>query len=284
MLNASQNPITFRLTHFSLFPYWCDLLQFTITTKSGNSVSVQADRCGGDTSYAKVEKDGEEVFRHSMPDDDDKAMVAELEKKYPGAMVSAWKSQTDTRWRGDWRVFRCLILAFRLLALLFLARPRLHYRQGTCLRPLCHGQGSDWCCYHWYRGGYLEGCRILDAHHSGTIVVKHKSQQEIYLALLCVLVAKTSSFRTLVTVSASTVVAMPWIVVRPWFSSTTGSSSSSSSRCVVGRFMSIISMPILTTTIDWQRRGYHLSTSDLCFCFMAVVWIVVKKAKRRLTG
>jgi hypothetical protein len=64
-----------------------DKIKFTITTKSGKSVSVQADRCGGDTSYAMVEKDGKEVFRHSMPDDDDKAMVAELEKKYPGAMV-----------------------------------------------------------------------------------------------------------------------------------------------------------------------------------------------------
>ena len=58
-------------------------------------MSVQADRCGGDTSYAKVEKDGKEVFRHSMPDDDDKAMVAELEKKYPGAMPYFFSQDPD---------------------------------------------------------------------------------------------------------------------------------------------------------------------------------------------
>ena len=64
-----------------------DKIKFTITTKSGNTVSVQADRCGGDTSYAKVEQDGVEVFRHSMPDEDDKANVTILENEYPGAMV-----------------------------------------------------------------------------------------------------------------------------------------------------------------------------------------------------
>lgn len=65
-----------------------DKVKFTIKTKSGKEVSVQADRCGGDTSYAKVEKDGQEVFRHSMPDEEDKANVSVLEKEYPGAMVS----------------------------------------------------------------------------------------------------------------------------------------------------------------------------------------------------
>ena len=65
-----------------------DRIKFTITTKTGQTVSVQADRCGGDTSYAKVEdKEGNEVFRHSMPDEDDKANVAVLEQEYPGAMV-----------------------------------------------------------------------------------------------------------------------------------------------------------------------------------------------------
>jgi len=64
-----------------------DKIKFTIKTKTGKEVSVQADRCGGDTSYAKVEKDGKEVFRHSMPDEEDKANVSVLEKEYPGAMV-----------------------------------------------------------------------------------------------------------------------------------------------------------------------------------------------------
>jgi hypothetical protein len=64
-----------------------DKIKFTIKTKTGKEVSVQADRCGGNTSYAKVEKGGSEVFRHEMPDEEDKAHVAALEKEYPGAMV-----------------------------------------------------------------------------------------------------------------------------------------------------------------------------------------------------
>jgi predicted dehydrogenase len=66
-----------------------DKIKFTITTKTGQSVSVQADRCGGDTSYAKVTDatSGKEVFRHSMPDEEDEAMVAKLQAQYPGAMV-----------------------------------------------------------------------------------------------------------------------------------------------------------------------------------------------------
>mmetsp|Transcript_17935 Transcript_17935/g.36133 ORF Transcript_17935/g.36133 Transcript_17935/m.36133 type:complete len:233 (-) Transcript_17935:223-921(-) len=72
-----------------------DKIKFTITTKSGKSVSVQADRCGGDTSYAKVEQDGKEVFRHSMPDEEDKAMVKALEAKYPGAMPYFFSQDPD---------------------------------------------------------------------------------------------------------------------------------------------------------------------------------------------
>jgi predicted dehydrogenase len=63
-----------------------DKIKFTLKTKSGKQVSVAADRCGGNTSYAKVEKDGKEVFRHEMPDDEDQANVKSLEKEYPGAM------------------------------------------------------------------------------------------------------------------------------------------------------------------------------------------------------
>jgi len=72
-----------------------DKVKFTITTKSGKSVSVQADRCGGDTSFAKVEVDGKEVFRHSMPDEEDKANVSVLEKKYPGAMPYFFSQDPD---------------------------------------------------------------------------------------------------------------------------------------------------------------------------------------------
>merc|ERR1719361_3163886 len=41
-----------------------DKIKFSITTKSGTTVSVQADRCGGTDSYAFVEDEsGNEVFR-----------------------------------------------------------------------------------------------------------------------------------------------------------------------------------------------------------------------------
>ncbi|GKY98819.1 hypothetical protein MPSEU_000838000 [Mayamaea pseudoterrestris] len=61
-------------------------IKFTIKTKTGKEVSVAADRCGGNTSYATVEIDGKEVFRHEMPDEEDMANVKQLEAEYPGAM------------------------------------------------------------------------------------------------------------------------------------------------------------------------------------------------------
>ena len=73
-----------------------DRVKFTIKTKTGKEVSVQADRCGGDTSYAMVTNaDGKELFRHSMPDEDDKANVAVLEAKYPGAMPYFFSQDPD---------------------------------------------------------------------------------------------------------------------------------------------------------------------------------------------
>merc|ERR1712241_813831 len=73
-----------------------DKAKFTIKTKTGKEVSVQADRCGGDTSYAMVSNaKGEELFRHSMPDEDDKANVSVLEEKYPGAMPYLFSQDPD---------------------------------------------------------------------------------------------------------------------------------------------------------------------------------------------
>jgi predicted dehydrogenase len=89
-LQTLQGPSGNEFTDF-------DKIKFTITTKSGKSVSVQADRCGGDTSYAMVQIDGQEVFRHSMPDDEDKAQVAVLEAKYPGAMPYFFSQDPDYR-------------------------------------------------------------------------------------------------------------------------------------------------------------------------------------------
>ena len=51
-----------------------DKIKFTIKTKTGKEVSVAADRCGGNVSYATVsDKDGNEVFRWNMPDEEDEA-------------------------------------------------------------------------------------------------------------------------------------------------------------------------------------------------------------------
>ena len=73
-----------------------DKAKFTIKTKTGKEVSVQADRCGGDTSYAMVsDVSGAEVFRHSMPDDEDEANVSVLEAKYPGAMPYFFSQDPD---------------------------------------------------------------------------------------------------------------------------------------------------------------------------------------------
>lgn len=73
-----------------------DKIKFTIKTKTGKEVSVQADRCGGDTSYANVtDASGNEVFRHSMPDEEDLANVSVLQAKYPGAMPYFFSQDPD---------------------------------------------------------------------------------------------------------------------------------------------------------------------------------------------
>ena len=73
-----------------------DKAKFTIRTKSGKAVSVQADRCGGDVSYAMVsDAAGKELFRHSMPDEEDKSNVSVLEAKYPGAMPYFFSQDPD---------------------------------------------------------------------------------------------------------------------------------------------------------------------------------------------
>ena len=73
-----------------------DKIKFTIKTKTGKEVSVQADRCGGTDSYATVtDAKGDEVFRYYMPDDDDKAHVKELQAKYPTAMPYFFTQDPD---------------------------------------------------------------------------------------------------------------------------------------------------------------------------------------------
>lgn len=73
-----------------------DKIKFTIKTKTGGQVSVQADRCGGTDSFATVsDGSGEEVFRYYMPDEEDKAHVKELEAKYPTAMPYFFTQDPD---------------------------------------------------------------------------------------------------------------------------------------------------------------------------------------------
>jgi hypothetical protein len=73
-----------------------DKIKFTIKTKTGNEVSVQADRCGGTDSFATVtDKTGKEVFRYYMPDDEDKSHVKMLQAKYPTAMPYFFTQDPD---------------------------------------------------------------------------------------------------------------------------------------------------------------------------------------------
>jgi predicted dehydrogenase len=73
-----------------------DKIKFTITTKTGKTVSVQADRCGGEDSFATVtDGEGKEVFRYYMPDEEDKKLVAELKEKYPTAMPYFFTQDPD---------------------------------------------------------------------------------------------------------------------------------------------------------------------------------------------
>ena len=62
---------------------------FTVTTKDGKTVTVNADRCGsseGGDSKAIVVVDGKEVFRTMTPDDDLKKIVEQKAKEDPEMM------------------------------------------------------------------------------------------------------------------------------------------------------------------------------------------------------
>mmetsp|Transcript_4742 Transcript_4742/g.6465 ORF Transcript_4742/g.6465 Transcript_4742/m.6465 type:complete len:418 (-) Transcript_4742:261-1514(-) len=73
-----------------------DKIKFTIKTKTGTEVSVQADRCGGTDSYAYVtDAEGKEIFRYYMPDEEDKEHVKMLEEKYPTAMPYFFTQDPD---------------------------------------------------------------------------------------------------------------------------------------------------------------------------------------------
>jgi len=73
-----------------------DKIKFTIKTKTGNEVSVQADRCGGTDSYGMVsDASGKEIFKYYMPDEEDKVNVETLTKQYPTAMPYFFTQDPD---------------------------------------------------------------------------------------------------------------------------------------------------------------------------------------------
>ena len=59
---------------------------FELTTKSGSRVGVKGDRCGGNDSFAVVEKDGKELFRSVVPDAQLAAQVKNVVSENPDIM------------------------------------------------------------------------------------------------------------------------------------------------------------------------------------------------------
>ncbi|CAM9359753.1 unnamed protein product, partial [Heterosigma akashiwo] len=63
-----------------------DKIGFTIATKSGKTVSVKANRCGGSYSNAIVEVNGTEAFKSVTPDEELEKVVAEKQAAHPSYM------------------------------------------------------------------------------------------------------------------------------------------------------------------------------------------------------
>ncbi len=74
-----------------------DKLKFKLTTKAGVSISVAADRCGGDDSVGIVTdpSSGDELARFVMPDADTVARIPALRKKYGDAMPYFFTQDPD---------------------------------------------------------------------------------------------------------------------------------------------------------------------------------------------
>ena len=72
-------------------------VKFTLTTKDGASVTVAADRCGGDDSVAIVTdaESGKELARYSMPDADATANIPHLRARYGDAMPYFFTQDPD---------------------------------------------------------------------------------------------------------------------------------------------------------------------------------------------
>lgn len=71
-------------------------LKLTILTKYGDTVSIAADRCGGDDSVGIVANhEGEELIRFTMPDVEDATFIKNAEKQMPGAMPYFYVQSPD---------------------------------------------------------------------------------------------------------------------------------------------------------------------------------------------
>ena len=71
-------------------------LKFTILTKYGDTVSIAADRCGGDDSVGIVANhEGNELVRFTMPDNEDAAFIKNAEIQMPGAMPYFYVQSPD---------------------------------------------------------------------------------------------------------------------------------------------------------------------------------------------
>ena len=73
-----------------------DKLKFSITTKEGKSISILADRCGGDDSVGiATDADGKELVRFTMPDTEDAVQIKNAEKRLSGAMPYFYVQDPD---------------------------------------------------------------------------------------------------------------------------------------------------------------------------------------------
>jgi predicted dehydrogenase len=74
-----------------------DKIKFKITTKDGVSISVAADRCGGDDSVGIVTdaSSGNELARFSMPDAETVSRIPSLKERYGDAMPYFFTQDPD---------------------------------------------------------------------------------------------------------------------------------------------------------------------------------------------
>lgn len=72
-------------------------LDFTITTSEGKSVSIFADRCGGNGCEAIVSMDGKEIFRSSLPAKGSEDALRAKEAAHPNWMPYFFLQEDDYR-------------------------------------------------------------------------------------------------------------------------------------------------------------------------------------------